>query len=330
MADDFDSGLDTRNFVMADVDDGVYTPNFVMQTTEIPNTAREGDEAFGWRYFSDGTAIAPSGKYYYQGQEVWSPDPKVSPTLIDSLTNFAKTVGTNVFNQIKGAYTKDGKTDWGALAATAGGLYGLYQGMNPTPQPKTGYQGGIPSYTAVREQVEPQFDPNRRPGSGGLRYFSDTTFAKPADVAAARTAAEGQAAGLGALNRTNPANQRIPDAVAPPPATQATSPATGTPASQVINRLPVPTYAQGGVARYLRGGTDGMADKIKTDIDGAQEARLSHGEFVIPADVVSHLGNGNSESGAQRLYAMMDKVRKARTGTTKQGTQINPDKFMPK
>ena len=88
--------------------------------------------------------------------------------------------------------------------------------------------------------------------------------------------------------------------------------------------------AQGGrAARYLRGGTDGMADKIKTDIDGKQPARLSHGEFVIPADVVSHLGNGNSDAGANVLYEMMDKVRKDRTGTTKQGKQINPRKYIP-
>jgi hypothetical protein len=72
-----------------------------------------------------------------------------------------------------------------------------------------------------------------------------------------------------------------------------------------------------------------MADKIPARIDGKQEARLSHGEFVIPADVVSHLGNGNSEAGAQRLYSMMDRLRKARTGTAKQGKQVNPDKFMP-
>lgn len=86
--------------------------------------------------------------------------------------------------------------------------------------------------------------------------------------------------------------------------------------------------AQGGrPARYLRGGTDGMADKIKTNIDGKQPARLSHGEFVIPADVVSHLGNGNSDAGADVLYDMMAKVRKARTGTTKQGKQINPQKY---
>jgi hypothetical protein len=87
--------------------------------------------------------------------------------------------------------------------------------------------------------------------------------------------------------------------------------------------------AGGRPARYLRGGTDGMADKIKTSIDGKQPARLSHGEFVIPADVVSHLGNGNSDAGADVLYEMMDKVRKARTGTTKQGKQINPRNMIP-
>lgn len=88
--------------------------------------------------------------------------------------------------------------------------------------------------------------------------------------------------------------------------------------------------AEGGrPARYLRGGTDGMADKIKTSIGGDQPARLSHGEFVIPADVVSHLGNGNSDAGADVLYDMMAKVRKARTGNPRQGRQINPNKFTP-
>ena len=91
--------------------------------------------------------------------------------------------------------------------------------------------------------------------------------------------------------------------------------------------------AQGGImglakGRYLRGETDGMADKIPSSIDGVQPAALSHGEFVIPADVVSHLGNGNSDAGANQLYKMMDRVRKDRTGTTKQGKQINPDKYL--
>ena len=73
--------------------------------------------------------------------------------------------------------------------------------------------------------------------------------------------------------------------------------------------------AQGGLmnlarGRYLNGSTDDMADKIPANIDGKQEARLSHGESVIPADVVSHLGNGNSEAGAQELYSMMDRICK--------------------
>jgi len=80
---------------------------------------------------------------------------------------------------------------------------------------------------------------------------------------------------------------------------------------------------------YLQGHTDGMADKIPGTIDGIQPARLAHGEFVIPADVVSHLGNGNSDAGAQQLYKMMDKIRMARTGNKQQGKRINPDKFMP-
>jgi hypothetical protein len=92
--------------------------------------------------------------------------------------------------------------------------------------------------------------------------------------------------------------------------------------------------AQGGLmglaqGRYLQGKTDGMADEIPAQIGEDQPAALSHGEFVIPADVVSHLGNGNSDAGAQKLYSMMDKIRQARTGTKKQGKEINPDKFMP-
>jgi hypothetical protein len=92
--------------------------------------------------------------------------------------------------------------------------------------------------------------------------------------------------------------------------------------------------AEGGLAnlakgRYLQGETDGMADKIPARIGRDQPAALSHGEFVIPADVVSHLGNGNSDAGAKKLYSMMDNIRKARTGNKKQGKRINPDKFMP-
>ena len=103
--------------------------------------------------------------------------------------------------------------------------------------------------------------------------------------------------------------------------------------SDYLRRAGVPGYAAGGMAQgrgyYLGGPTDGMADLVPATIDGTQPAALSDGEFVIPADVVSHLGNGNSDAGAQQLYSMMDRVRTERTGTTKQGPEINPTQMMP-
>jgi len=89
-------------------------------------------------------------------------------------------------------------------------------------------------------------------------------------------------------------------------------------------------YAAGGNPRLLKGPGDGMSDNIPATINRRQPARLADGEFVIPADVVSHLGNGSTEAGAKQLHAMMDKVRKARTGNPKQGKQIKPQKYMPK
>lgn len=88
-------------------------------------------------------------------------------------------------------------------------------------------------------------------------------------------------------------------------------------------------YAAGGNPRLLKGPGDGMSDNIPATIANKQPARLADGEFVIPADVVSHLGNGSTEAGARKLHEMMNKVRKARTGNPKQGKQINPNKFMP-
>ena len=106
-----------------------------------------------------------------------------------------------------------------------------------------------------------------------------------------------------------------------------------TPNGADVDASLTPMYA-GGIAQlnsgaYLNGASDGMADRIPATIEGSQEARLSDGEFVIPADVVGGLGNGNSSAGAKTLYNMMDRVRMARTGTKKQGTQINPNKMMP-
>ena len=179
---------------------------------------------------------------------------------------------SGIANALKKLFVDEaGKINTGSLLGI-GALLSMLNRGSGTPAP-SGYQGTVPRFTAVRQRVPIPVDETRRPGSGGRRYFSDTTF--------------------------------VPKA------------ATGG----------LMELAQG---RYLGGPTDGMADKLPANIDGKQEARLSHGEFVIPADVVSHLGNGNSDAGAQRLYDMMDRIRKARTGNSKQGKQINPDKYMPK
>jgi len=89
-------------------------------------------------------------------------------------------------------------------------------------------------------------------------------------------------------------------------------------------------YAAGGNPRLLRGPGDGMSDNIPATIGGRQPARLADGEFVVPADVVSHLGNGSTEAGAKRLHEMMNKVRVDRTGKKKQAPAVKADKYIPK
>jgi hypothetical protein len=158
--------------------------------------------------------------------------------------------------------------------------------------PEVGYQGSIPEYTAVREQVTGRDDTDRRPGSGGRRYFSDTMYAKkpegqqPMSLEEARAKAKTQASGF----------------------------------------MGGGSVLQGG--GYLQGDSDGQADLIPADIDGVQEARLSHGEYVLPADLVAILGNGNSDAGAAALDDFMSTVRKKATGTPKQQKNIDADQVL--
>ena len=173
---------------------------------------------------------------------------------------------------------KNNLTGLAKVGTTIGSAMGLFDSNTPL----TGYQGSIPEYDLKRETVPNTYDPNRRAGSGGQRYFTDAQYMPKSETAAAPMSAEG----LAALNASNPA-QEI--------------------------KNPVTT----------------MAAKIPARIEGEQEARLSDGEFVIPADVVSHLGNGNSDAGAKVLKDMMSRIRKARTGNKKQGKEIDPKKFLP-
>jgi len=218
--------------------------------------------------------------------------------------------------------------------------------------PVTGYQGGIPEYQAVQYKV-PQLGETPKPGDRGRRYFTDVVYAqKPAGGPPTLEEARQQ----GIMQALTMAGLPVPDFGAPgggitgggtsggtAPPSGGTAPASGGTApssggggggsgsdgrdTQLRAGGGLLALAKGGY--YLGGPTDGMADKVPARIDGRQEARLSDGEFVVPADVVSHLGNGNSNAGAQQLYAMMDKVRQERTGRKEQGRQINPKRFMP-
>jgi hypothetical protein len=89
-------------------------------------------------------------------------------------------------------------------------------------------------------------------------------------------------------------------------------------------------YSDGG--RLLRGPGDGVSDSIPAVIGKKQPARLADGEFVIPARIVSELGNGSTEAGARKLYAMMDRIQKARKKTVGKGKvakNSRSEKYLP-
>jgi hypothetical protein len=89
-------------------------------------------------------------------------------------------------------------------------------------------------------------------------------------------------------------------------------------------------YSDGG--RLLRGPGDGVSDSIPASIGDRQPARLADGEFVVPARIVSEIGNGSTEAGARKLYAMMDRVQKARkksVGKQKVAVDSRADKYLP-
>jgi len=89
-------------------------------------------------------------------------------------------------------------------------------------------------------------------------------------------------------------------------------------------------YSDGG--RLLRGPGDGVSDSIPAMIGNKRPARLADGEFVVPARIVSELGNGSTEAGARKLYAMMDRIQSARRGTVGKGRvakNSRSDKYLP-
>jgi hypothetical protein len=286
----------------------------------------------GGYWWDDGEYDSDSG-----GNIVGSPGAITDPSLsIDKITNWLKTpagaaLGIAGLDKI--------------LGGNLGKIFGFGTAGNAGA---AGFRGKPADLTATQTQIaQPAYTPYSGQATMGRKQFTDMAYSPTvAPVAGAEPVTP--APFVGGYAPGAPAA-----AIAPVPvARTVTTPETETPEQRATafanfkaNTTPpgdirTVAAAEGGLMdlarggstgrpRYLRGHTDGMADKINTDIDGRQAAKLSHGEFVVPADVVSHLGNGNSDAGAQVLYKMMDRVRKARTGNSKQGKQINPAKFMP-
>jgi hypothetical protein len=189
-----------------------------------------------------------------------------------------------------------------------------------------GYSGGIPTLTASRQQLPipasmmnaagtPMLDAKgvpipRRPGSGGITYFTPMQYLKAGQVPASTAPAESVAA---------PA-----ESVAAPVEVAAAGGLMGYAGGGIAN---LGGYSDGG--RLLRGPGDGVSDSIPATIGRKQPARLADGEFVIPARIVSELGNGSTEAGARKLYAMMDRIKKARSKAKNIAADTKSDKHLP-
>jgi len=228
-----------------------------------------------------------------------------------------------------------------------------FQGRQANPAdfqytPRTYAEGGIASYDKGgeiamdywRSQQHQAANPPSGKSDPGARYAGDvvydldpdTKYLDPVTAAQVRMAKINKRANMQTpgMKRPTPMGQLnlAPPGIKAAAAAQSIDPETYA-AHGGIMHSSLGGYATGGNPRLLKGPGDGMSDNIPATISGKQPARLADGEFVVPADVVSHLGNGSTEAGAKILHAMMTKVRKERTGNPKQGKQINPRKFVP-
>jgi len=264
-----------------------------------------------------------------------------------------------------------------------------------------GYKGGIPTLTASRQMLPiptTMQDASgrtvaRRPGSGGISYFSPMRYLKPGETAEpiaqsapagianlpignslgpiqqpqqspAQRVAEGDAfyqspeykdfqksqegmmgtmdmydspyfgsVGSGSAGRAMDAAYEKYKGIAPRQNQMSSMPFDLSAPMQEYQ-----AFAAGGIAnlggysdggRLLRGPGDGVSDSIPAMIGKKQPARLADGEFVIPARIVSELGNGSTEAGARKLYAMMDRIKKARSKAKNIAADTKADKHLP-
>ena len=315
------------------------------EVTEIPNPAQPGQEGYGWRYFSDGTVISPDGEYYQDGEMIWSPDGGsfISPKFADAAKKYFKDYVSGQLRksilgslQPSGGGTRPGSTRPGSAGpgttpggqgeasipglgldilrrfAGAGdeettgvvdqpfstqtvepteGLFNITEGMEWAPQTKLGNLG--PSGQYINQETDVYY-PNKK-------QEQKQKAQEALNTRGWLTPEEEQA-----LSDTDDAYFDYD------PMDYSMAPWMSS-----INQMPVYAaegglidhkpefYSEGGASitnRYVKGGGDGTSDSVP--------AMLASGEFVIPADVVSSLGNGDNDAGAQVLDKFMVAIRK--------------------
>ena len=287
-----------------------------------------------------------------------------SPSNADILSSISYNPG--LFDSLKGLMSgKSGTASQMAALAGLGGLAGAFGGGGGGGF--AGYRGGIPKYTASRTQYAPPvstvgmgYKPSdteimtylQRPGlndsmiARSMNEFgvspqqvADVTKAPLADIQSRYQAAMGPNAGIARRPGSGGVTYFSPMVYTPQAAAAPATPATPAAPATPNDNLFVDKYAQGGIAslggysdggQLLRGPGDGVSDDIPATIGDKQPARLADGEFVVPARIVSELGNGSTEAGARKLYAMMDRIKKARSKSLKNiAANSKADKYLP-
>jgi hypothetical protein len=228
----------------------------------------------------------------------------------------------------------------GGLAALQGGgpverMTQMNTAMNPQgglyPQgmiDKTQYATPTQRPTSLEVvEAQPSYEARVNPTTGTLMAGGGKAVEKKqrADLTPESNLASYDALRAAIANTNNARNKAYMTAAATPPSAMQTL--GGIPTAAGGGLADLGGYSDGG--RLLKGPGDGMSDNIPATIGRKQPARLADGEFVVPADVVSHLGNGSTDAGAKQLYAMMARVRNARTGKKKQAPAVKTGKLLP-
>jgi hypothetical protein len=324
--------------------DQLVTQQTAQQTTDLAarQAAAQADPTRALVAEPPGTVIEPQ-----IGQA--PPGMRINPETGDAYRQFASTPNPNVVRP-DSTYQKFGEDSIFKKGATLAlpGITGAMGGEKPYEVPgEEPYVNQSLLSPNFRGYTPAQPDPYYRAqytryaaGGGlmGLRSFDDENGVDMASGGSTRKKKRASLTADRTINSLDPYNAAIAQLNNARYGANMSGINALNPNMTSLGELPVIAGAKGGIAslggysdggRMLKGPGDGMSDSIPGVIGRRQPARLADGEFVVPADVVSHLGNGSTDAGARKLYAMMDKVRRARTGKKKQAPAVKTSRYMP-